>query len=98
MNTQYEPFSVICRRASEELFGSLIRERREDRGLTVAEAARLAGMEYSEWAAIEDGCMPADPDRLRPMAASLEMSWNSMAALVVFCHCLVGAAEGGREA
>lgn len=66
--------------------------------MTVADAARLAGMKFSEWAAIEDGCMPADPDRLRPMAASLEMSWSSMAARVVFCRCLAEAAEERSEA
>lgn len=51
-----------------QMFGSMILERREAIGRSVEEAAWLAGMASSEWAAIEAGHIPADPARLRSMA------------------------------
>jgi len=53
-------------------FGQCIGRTREATGRSVEEAACLAGMETSQWAAVEAGYVP-EPDRLRPMADALEI-------------------------
>ena len=58
------------RQAWSRLFGACIEKTREARGHSVEEVAHLAGMEASQWAAIEAGYVP-DPARLRPMAGAL---------------------------
>jgi transcriptional regulator with XRE-family HTH domain len=68
------------------IFGGMIQERREAIGRSVEEAARLAGMELSEWAAVESGHIPADPDWLRSMAAALEVRFDELALLVYLCQ------------
>ena len=68
------------------MFGSMVQDRREAIGRSVEDAARLSGMESSEWAAIEAGHVPADPARLRSMAAALEVSFDDMALLVYLCQ------------
>jgi len=78
--------SSVSRRAWRQIFGGMIRERREAIGRSLEEAARLAGMESSEWAAVESGHIPADPDRLRSMAAALEVRFDHMALLVYLCQ------------
>jgi hypothetical protein len=53
-----------------------IRWERRQLGLSVPEAARLAGMELSEWYALEDGWIPAERDpRLHAIAETLEVGW-----------------------
>lgn len=64
----------------------MVRKRREAIGCPIEEAARLAGMESSEWAAIETGHIPADPARLRSMAAALEIRFDQMTLLVYPCQ------------
>jgi transcriptional regulator with XRE-family HTH domain len=64
----------------------MIQDRRETIRLSVEDSARLAGMEVSEWAAIEAGHIPADPARLRSIAAALEVRWEDMATLVFICQ------------
>lgn len=78
--------SSVSRRAWRQIFGGMIRERREAIGRSLEEAARLAGMESSEWAAVESGHIPADPDRLRSMAAALEVRFDQLALLVYLCQ------------
>ena len=80
------PTTSVSRRAWRQIFGGMIRERREAIGRSLEEAARLAGMESSEWAAVESGHIPADPDRLRSMAAALEVRFDHMALLVYLCQ------------
>lgn len=43
-------------------------------------------MESSEWAAIENGHRPADPNRLRSMAAALEIRYDQMALMAFLCQ------------
>ena len=69
-----------------QMFGGMVQERRESIGRSAEEAARLAGMESSEWAAVESGHIPADPDRLRSMAAALEVRFDELALLVYLCQ------------
>ena len=69
-----------------QLFGSMIEDRREMIGRSVEDCARLAGMEFSEWAAIEAGHVPSDPDRVLAMAEALEIRRDQMAMLVFICQ------------
>jgi Helix-turn-helix domain len=66
-------------------FGLCIGRTREAAGRSVEEAARLAGMEASKWAAVEAGYVPA-PERLRPMADALEIGYDRIATMAVLCR------------
>jgi transcriptional regulator with XRE-family HTH domain len=79
-------FAAIHRRAWSRMFGSSIREIREAGGQSIEAAACLAGMEISEWAAVEAGHVPQDVNRLRAMAGALEMRWDQMAMLAFVCQ------------
>ena len=68
------------------LFGLSIQEVRKGAGLSIEQAARLAGIEVSEWAAIEDGYVPQDQNRLRAMAAAMEIRFDRIAMLVLLCR------------
>lgn len=68
------------------LFGLGIRASRTEAGLTIEEAARLSGIELSEWMAIEDGHVPQETDQLRSMAAVLEVSSEKMLNWVALCR------------
>jgi hypothetical protein len=79
-------FTALRRRVWGQMFGQLIQCAREAGGHSIEETARLAGMEISEWDAIEAGYVPTDSGRLRSMAGALEMDWNQMASLALFCR------------
>ncbi len=79
------PSSYIVRESMGRLFGSCIQETRKTAGLSLEEAARLSGMEISEWMAIEDGCVPQDVNRLRAMADAMEISFDQIGTLVLVC-------------
>ena len=68
------------------LFGRLIRTGREKRGRSVEEVASLAGMEISEWLAIEAGHVPETAAQLHSMAAALGCTDTQMATLVCLCR------------
>ena len=78
--------SSAPRRAWCQLFGAMVQDRRQAIRRSVEEAAQLSGLESSEWAAIEAGHIPADPGRLRSMAAALEVRFDDMALLVYLCQ------------
>lgn len=42
-------------------------------------------MEASEWASVEAGLVP-DPAKLRPMADALELRYDRIATMAVFCR------------
>lgn len=63
------------------LFAETIRDLRELRRLSIEQAARLAGMQFSEWEAMETGHPPVDSERLRPVAAVLEVDWAELSQL-----------------
>ena len=50
------------------------------------EAAQLAGMEASEWVAIEGGSVPQTTAQLRAMAGTLEISYDKLLNLVLLCR------------
>ena len=67
------------------LFGSCIENVREAGGRSVEQAAHLAGMEASEWAAIEAGLVPEDAAQLQSMAGALECSYDQLVNLALIC-------------
>jgi transcriptional regulator with XRE-family HTH domain len=67
------------------LFGQCVGKTRLAAGRSVEEAARLAGMEASEWASVEAGFVP-DPAQLRPMADALELGYDRIATMAVLCR------------
>ena len=81
-----ESFLTVRRNGLRRLFGSMVQDRREDIDRSVEDAARLAGMECSEWSAIEAGHIPADPARLRSMAATLEIRFDQLVMMVHLCQ------------
>lgn len=79
-------FLETRRRGFASLFGSMVQDRREAIQRSVEDCARLSGMEYSEWAAIEAGYVPSDSDRVLVMAAALEVRPDQMAMLAFLCQ------------
>jgi transcriptional regulator with XRE-family HTH domain len=70
----------VCR---GRLFGSFIQHGREKTGLSVEEAARLAGTESREWQAVKGGEVPR-PAQLLAIADSLEIDHDAMGSLAIF--------------
>jgi hypothetical protein len=66
-------------------FGACIEKTREARGRSLKEAARLSGMETSEWAAVEAGYVP-DPSQLHPMSDALGLGHDKLAMLAFICQ------------
>ena len=77
---------LIRRQAWGRLFGSCIEKTREAGGRSVEEAAHLAGMDTCQWAAIEDGYVPADSTQLRSIAGALECGYEKIALLAFICQ------------
>ena len=94
MSTMYKMFAPlpstyvpeIRRQSIGRLFGFGIQEMRQSAGLSIDEAARLSGMELTEWMAIEDGCVPQDINRLRAMAEAMQINFEKLASWVVVCR------------
>ena len=77
---------LVRRQAWSRLFGSCIEKTRQAGGHSIEEAASLAGMETCQWAAIEDGYVPADSTQLRSMAGALECGYEKIALLAFICQ------------
>ena len=67
-------------------FGEGIRAHREHAGISIEDAAGLSGMAVSEWMAIEAGYVPQDVNRLRAMAAAIEIRYDQIATLAFLCQ------------
>ena len=76
----------IRRHSMSRLFGFCIQETRLRAGLSIEEAARLSGMELSQWMAIEDGNVPQDINELRAMAETLHINFETIASWVLVCR------------
>jgi transcriptional regulator with XRE-family HTH domain len=68
------------------LFGRAIQSNRQTAGLSIEQAARLSGMEISEWTAMEEGCVPQTTDQLHSIAGTLEISYDKLLNLVLLCR------------
>lgn len=77
------------------MFGRFIQSRRDQLNMPVEEAAGLSGMTVSEWAAIEEGHVPQQMDRLRAIAATLELSRDKMVNMLASAR-RHGRCEGRR--
>ena len=75
------------RRAWAECLGKVIADVRQRRGLSAAQAARLAAMEPYQWEAIEDGTPTlGTPEQFQAMAQVLGIDWGVVRMLVeVLC-------------
>ena len=80
------PRAVLRRRTSAELFGSMIRSAREDKGLSLEETAPRAGMTVTRWAAMEEGQVPETREQLMAIAEALEADLDAIVALAVLCR------------
>jgi transcriptional regulator with XRE-family HTH domain len=78
--------AAFQRQVWAEFFGLLIQGAREEKGRSVEETARLAGMTVSQWEEIEAGRVPSTREQLVSMASALEVDWNGMASLAVLCR------------
>jgi ribosome-binding protein aMBF1 (putative translation factor) len=76
----------IRRQSMGRLFGFCIQEARKSAGLSIENAARLSGMESSEWMAIEDGNVPQETNRLRAMAEVMEINFDRIVSWVLVCR------------
>jgi hypothetical protein len=76
----------VRRQSMGRLFGFCIQKTRKKANLSIEEAARLSGMQSSEWMAIEEGAVPQEINRLRAMADAMEISFDKIATLVLVCR------------
>lgn len=58
---------------------------REACGRPIEEVAELAGLELTEWLAVEAGEVPSGTTWLRPMADALAISYDQLASMVRLC-------------
>jgi hypothetical protein len=80
------PEVVLRRESWRRLFADMIEAARRGTGRKIGQAARLAGMEISEWLVIETGYKRPDEVEVDQMAPVLHMSHDQMARLVHLCH------------
>ncbi len=66
---------------------SYTRRRREQLGLSLERAAELAGLELSEWHALEAGWVPEDLHLIGAIAATLQTSWADYSLLAFMMEC-----------
>ena len=70
------------------------RRRREELDLSLEHAAELAGLELSQWCALESGWVPDDMGTIQAIAATLETSWADYSFLALMADCQqMGAAK-----
>ena len=81
-----EDFHRVQRLVWGKLFGLFIQKGREKRGCAVEELASLAGMESSEWLAVEAGRVPESAAQLRLMATALQFSKVQLATIIQICQ------------
>ena len=60
---------------------------RKAAGLSIEDTAQLAGMEVSEWMALEAGSwLPRSTPQLRAIAGALDMEYDRLAGFVLLCR------------
>ena len=78
--------ATIRRQTWGRLFGGGIAEVRRLAGLSIEQAAEAAGMEASEWRAIEEGHVPNDQDKVLVMADAVHVPYDQIALLAFMCQ------------
>jgi transcriptional regulator with XRE-family HTH domain len=75
-----------ARRFWTRTFSTGIEKARNATGRSIEEAARLAGLELSEWMALEAGAwLPQTSEQIRAIAGALDMSYDRLASFVLLC-------------
>lgn len=80
------PSTELSRKTWGEIFGGMLQEARLERGRSVEDAARAAGMKVSEWEAVEAGQVPQDWTGVCRLTDALGVDRVGAAALVLFCQ------------
>jgi transcriptional regulator with XRE-family HTH domain len=81
-----EDFQRVQRLVWGRFFGIFVQKGREKRGCSVEELAYLAGMNASEWLAVEAGHVPQSADQLRLMGAVLQFNKVQLATMIQLCR------------
>lgn len=69
------------------MFGHFIESGREKAGLSIAQAAYLAGMSAEDWAGVEIGTwLPTTRQQFRSMAGAIDMDWATMTRIILMCR------------
>ena len=76
----------VRRRSMGRLFGFCIQEARKKADLSIEDAARLSGMERSQWLSIEEGNVPQEINQLRTIAEVMQVNFDHMASWVLVCR------------
>jgi hypothetical protein len=80
------PATEYARRFWTTIFSSGIQNARMAAGRSIQEAARLAGLELSEWMALEAGAwLPQTPEQLMAIAGAIEMDYGRLCNFVLLC-------------
>jgi len=84
------PFTSDCEYLQgvwSRFFGKFIASGREKAGLSIEQAASLAGFSAAEWQAIEAGSsLPTTRKQFRSIADALNIEWVTMAKIVLLCR------------
>ena len=73
--------------AWSRFFGKFIESGREKAGLSIEQAATLAGMDPEGWTAIEAGAtLPTTRQQLQSIADALNIEWITMTKIVTMCR------------
>jgi len=79
--------STYFQGAWSRFFGKFIASGREKAGLSIEQAASLAGFSAAEWQAIEAGSfLPTTRKQFRSIADALNIEWVTMAKIVLLCR------------
>ena len=69
------------------MFGHFIESGREKAGLSIEQAAYLAGMGAEDWAGIEVGTwLPTTRRQFRSIAGALGIEWATMTSIILMCR------------
>jgi hypothetical protein len=60
------------------------RIRREQLGMTIDRAAKLSGLDLSQWCSLEDGWVPDERATLHSIATTLQVRWVDYSILALF--------------
>jgi transcriptional regulator with XRE-family HTH domain len=92
MSMQFVPFqptsdSEYFKGVWGRFFGKFIESGREKAGLSIEQAATLAGIGVEEWTAIEAGAsLPTTRQQFRSIADALDIEWVTMTKIVLMCR------------
>ncbi|MGA8740154.1 MAG: helix-turn-helix transcriptional regulator [Terracidiphilus sp.] len=92
MSMTFTPLSLTTENlflqgAWSRMFGHFIESGREKAGLSIEQAAELAGMSTEDWAGLEVGSwLPNTRRQFRSIAVALGIEWHTMTEIVLMCR------------